>query len=561
MKKMIAALVLTLGLAIPFVSPAVFAEGTTPSVDNIVQVQPYSSLTYYGYGLTSLEITYEDGVDLSAITPESYILEDRGSLTPEFGPIEIESATVDGNVVTLVIARDTTATEENQLIYSGAGATGSRSKGNVNGLNITTSWYRTYAGEYINDDHSDLNGGLRGYQFRNLELKLRHSDEPEEKTICQADEKGFYLEGSKILHENIKYVTDTEKVDNDGKPYTKGGFMTLEDLGIQIPSSSGMEGDYVKGLVAFPEGYDPSKQYPMILSFPGGGTALWEVTNTEGDKTHTYLTNDAEVIADNAYGCCFFDGSAFNWYANGADAIVIYMDHRYRSPYVPDVVNYWDLSIEGYNYVKDDMAVIQYFIENYGAKENHIILTGNSQGTVAASNFIKAYPGFISTFICCNGNFGGAFNGGGFTEEELTAIAESGMSTWIFDGEYDTNNIPTYGDILEHFAAAGKSEELIADNIRITGIDAHYNFYWGETDHSATKFVYWYLLNQIFRGNGHIEAKEQVYDDPAAETYSLQGRQQEDGSFLKDGFEYKVYTDQTLFEWALNPAREIQHVQ
>ena len=112
MKKSIAALALALGLSAAMVNTSVFAEGNAPSVDNIVQVQPYSTLTYYGYGLTSLDITYEDGVDLSGITAESYVLEDRGNLTPEFGPLTIESATVEGNVV-YTTALDLTGYGEN----------------------------------------------------------------------------------------------------------------------------------------------------------------------------------------------------------------------------------------------------------------------------------------------------------------------------------------------------------------------------------------------------------------------------------------------------------------
>ena len=46
--------------------------------------------------------------------------------------------------------------------------------------------------------------------------------------------------------------------------------MTLEELGIQIPSSSGIEGDYVMAYAAFPDGYDPNKEglpnVPMIAN-------------------------------------------------------------------------------------------------------------------------------------------------------------------------------------------------------------------------------------------------------------------------------------------------------
>ena len=38
--------------------------------------------------------------------------------------------------------------------------------------------------------------------------------------------------------------------------------MTLEELEFKFPSSSGIEGDYVMAYAAFPDGYDPNKEYP-----------------------------------------------------------------------------------------------------------------------------------------------------------------------------------------------------------------------------------------------------------------------------------------------------------
>ena len=63
-------------------------------------------MTFYGQGLVSVEITYRPGVDVSGVTAQSYILEDRGTLSPDFGRIEIAGVSVQGQTVTLSIAEN-----------------------------------------------------------------------------------------------------------------------------------------------------------------------------------------------------------------------------------------------------------------------------------------------------------------------------------------------------------------------------------------------------------------------------------------------------------------------
>ena len=64
----------------------------TLTVDDIASIQAYTDETIYGTGVVEVVVTYKDGVDLSGVTADSYILEDRGSLSPDYGQIAIESA-------------------------------------------------------------------------------------------------------------------------------------------------------------------------------------------------------------------------------------------------------------------------------------------------------------------------------------------------------------------------------------------------------------------------------------------------------------------------------------
>ena len=94
----------------------------TLTVDDIASIQAYTDETIYGTGVVEVVVTYKDGVDLSGVTADSYILEDRGSLSPDYGQIAIESAAVDGQTVTLTISDASQATARNALVYTGEDA-------------------------------------------------------------------------------------------------------------------------------------------------------------------------------------------------------------------------------------------------------------------------------------------------------------------------------------------------------------------------------------------------------------------------------------------------------
>lgn len=523
------------------------AEEPRVTTGDVISVQPYSELTYYAVAVTRVAITYKDGTDLSALDAGDIHLSDRGYLYPVFGELPIKSIAVEGNTVTVSIDRDTTANMYNALVYNGAGGQGQRSKGDVFGVHACFSWYRETNGTIVESAHA--------FQFRETELKLWHTGENPSEALCQADPiTGKYLEGSRILPTEIACLTgvttNSFEREGTGHRYTCGGLMTLAELGIEIPSSSGIDGDYVKAIVSFPDDYDPDKEYPLILSLPGNNAAEWDIVDENGD-----------IIAGNPYGAAFFNGSVFRWYTGGYNAIAIYVSHRYYSQFAGNVEEPSDLSLKGYNFVKDDMALIDHFIRYYGAKANHVILIGDSRGTSAASSIIKAYPGRISTFICCNGIWGnsGAWDRP-YTKEDYLQAAKNGLSVWFFDGEADMVNTGTVTLARQAYADAGWSPEEIGDKLRISSIDTRYNYYWGETDHSATKFVFWYLLDNVYYGPGHIENGNIVYDSIERTEYPMRGKLMGSGRYETESFSYKVYPD-TLAEWALSPEREIDTVR
>lgn len=58
-------------------------------MEDIESIQAYTDETIYGTGVVEVEITYSDGVTVpEELTPEDYVLEDRGTLNPDFGEIQ-----------------------------------------------------------------------------------------------------------------------------------------------------------------------------------------------------------------------------------------------------------------------------------------------------------------------------------------------------------------------------------------------------------------------------------------------------------------------------------------
>ena len=509
------------------------------TVDDIASIQAYTDETIYGTGVVEVVVTYKDGVDLSGVTADSYILEDRGSLSPDYGQIAIESAAVDGQTVTLTISDASQATAKNALIYSGENA-GVRER-NAFGIYSTGAWYRDAEGiiHYGAEDTEEYaaNTTGMGYQSRAcLELKLRHAGEAESAAACLANEKGQYNEGGLWL----------ETVD---RQFGEGGFQSFAELGIQIVSTAaeaidGTQDQYVRGYAYIPDNYDPANG--IVFTLQGQGISYWQLQDG--------CNNDGTGI--------MYDSATTSWADNGAIVVNI---HDRSSAGKGDYSNYYD-------FVVDDVNAMKYFIETYDIT-GPIVLQGNSRGTVASSNVIKALAGLeytvnsdeargtnqldksvydfeIDTFICQNGMFGR----GVYTEADYQAIAETGLKVWIFDGEQDTNNIDTYTAYVAAAEAAGYDEAWIAENIRLTCYPSEIYAYWGESDHSTTRINGWYFDDAAYYGpdltmvDGEIVYNTQLSD---GDVYTVLARgASRDGGMEKTGFEYTVY-DELFQDWAL----------
>ena len=204
-------------------------------------------------------------------------------------------------------------------------------------------------------------------------------------------------------------------------------------------------------------------------------------------------------------------------------------------------------------------AVTEYFMEKYNADSERIIYVGNSNGAALLSETIRMYPDLVDVFFPTNGDLGVNDPPEGvsvsnrdslytWTEEELQAMAESGLAVWFNCGETDTRHFLVvqlaYEKIIPYYQAAGFSDEWIADNLRISAYMSWQFKYWGESDHSATRLVWSKYADQPY-----TDILEGSNLNPG-DTYHLTG--QEDFDYEgAENFEYTVYGD-TLHQWALN---------
>ena len=512
-------------------------------MDDVESIQAITDETPYGTGVVRVEVNYKEGADLSALTPDSYILEDRGSLAPVFGKIDIASVEVQGQKAILNVKLDSDATAVNNIIYTGENA-GVRQR-DAYGVYVTGAYYRDVNG-VIHYGKEDTDAWVKnetgqGYQVREtLELKLRHDGEPAAAAECLADELG-------------KVNTESKWLETIDLQFGEDGFLDLHDL--QIPSTSAAATDgsgdpYVRGFYHVPANYDPANG--IVVYLQSQGISYWQLPDG---------TNNA--------GCGFyFCSNTYSWIDN-VDAIVINIQDRSSS--AAAYGEYDDV----YDYVVDDVNVMKYFIEKYNIPVDapHVI-QGNSRGTMASNTVIMAlagceyningdakrgtakldkevYPFHITTYICQNGTMGGNYwaNNG-----DLDTIAGLGMRVWAFDGEQDTNNVDTIADYIAALKRAGFENAWIEENVRLTGYNSEIYAYWGESDHSTTRMQGLYFADQAYYGpsatvdpaTGALVYETKLQD---GDTYTLPCRGKAAGT-SKDGYEYKIY-DELFQVWAV----------
>lgn len=510
------------------------------TMDNVKNIQAYSDGTIYGTAVTKILVTYKDNIDLTSIDKNSYVIEDRGSLIPDYGELEIDDVEVNDNVVTINIKHSFDATDNNALIYTGDNVEGIRER-NSYGVYVTTGWYRDINGKIHYGDGTDEdylnNEDNIAYQKRTcLDLRIKHRGEDSFESL--SDEFGKYNKNSKWL----------ETIDLQ---FGKDGFKNLYDLKIFSAASDVKDntGDkYVRGYYYVPSDYDSENGIIFVLQ--GQGICYWRL----------------EDGSDNDGTGIMFDTATTSWKNTGAIVVNIHD----RSSYAKNYGSFWDT----YDFVLDDVNVMKYFIEKYNVTGN-IVLQGNSRGTMASSMIIKALVGQaynpknqikdgdtnedryldkklydfnVDCFICQNGSFGYQYD-----EDDWKAVCATDLKVWAFNGEQDTNDIPNinkYSEMMKN----KNGEDWPKENVRLTALPSELFYPFGESDHSVTRINGWFFADAGYLGpdltideNGKISYLNKLKD---GDTYTLLARGS--GSEKKD-YEYTVYNE-SFHLWALKRA-------
>ncbi len=510
------------------------------TMDDVVNIQAYSDGTIYGTAVTKILVTYKDDAILTNIDKNSYVIEDRGSLNPDYGELEIDDVEINKNIVTIKIKHCFDATDKNALIYTGDNPGGIRER-NSYGVYVTTGWYRDINGNihYGNGTSEEYLSNLDNiaYQKRScLDLRIKHKGEDKFESLT--DELGKYNKNSKWL----------ETIDLQ---FGEDGFKNLYDLKI-VSSASDVKdntGDkYVRGYYYVPNNYNPEKGIVFILQ--GQAICYWKL----------------EDGSDNDGTGIMFDTATTSWKNTGAIIVNIHD----RSSYGKSYGSFW----ETYDFVLDDVNVMKYFIEKYNVTGN-IVLQGNSRGTMASSMIIKALAGQaynpknqikdgdyiedryldkelynfnIDCFICQNGSFGYQYD-----EDDWKAVSTTNLKVWAFNGEQDTNDMPNISKYSEMMIEKN-GENWAKENIHITALPSELFYPFGESDHSVTRINGWFFADEGYLGpdltideNGKIVYLNKLNND---DTYTLLARG--NGSGKKD-YKYTVY-DESFHLWALKRA-------
>ncbi len=510
------------------------------TMDDVVNIQAYSDGTIYGTAVTKILVTYKDDAILTNIDKNSYVIEDRGSLNPDYGELEIDDVEINKNIVTIKIKHCFDATDKNALIYTGDNPEGIRER-NSYGVYVTTGWYRDingniHYGDGTNEEYLSNLDNI-AYQKRScLDLRIKHKGEDKFESLT--DELGKYNKNSKWL----------ETIDLQ---FGEDGFKNLYDLKI-VSSASNVKdntGDkYVRGYYYVPNNYNPEKGIVFILQ--GQAICYWKLEDGS-DNDGTGIT---------------FDTATTSWKNTGAIIVNIHD----RSSYGKNYGSFW----ETYDFVLDDVNVMKYFIEKYNVTGN-IVLQGNSRGTMASSMIIKALAGQayspknqikdgdyiedryldkelynfnIDCFICQNGSFGYQYD-----EDDWKAVSTTNLKVWAFNGEQDTNDMPNISKYSEMMIEKN-GENWAKENIHITALPSELFYPFGESDHSVTRINGWFFADEGYLGpdltideNGKIVYLNKLNND---DTYTLLARG--NGSGKKD-YKYTVY-DESFHLWALKRA-------
>ena len=490
--------------------------------DGIESIQATVNANFYGYKVGSIDITYAEGTDLSNAKLEDYTVYDRGFNNPEFGPLKLTELTVNGNVVTLTVDKETDKVEDRKRETYGT-------------LCTSSAWYIDKEGglHFGEEAYTDAlgiefqpNTLKKGLQWReNMDLILCLNGQDINEGIAATNGLGKWLEGTRWLEPVLADDLDKVKLEMVNIGHEAPDYTLLSDEGL------------VPVYLIYPDDYDASREepYPIVDYQCGGGVCYWEV-------------NDGENTPANNLGCnVVYDVMMTEWHRQRPDAIIMSVNVH---------------SSDTENAAAEIAAVMDYAVANWNATAEKTVLVGNSQGTIIGSDLIRQRPDLINGYVVCNGDFGkGSFEiahdgtlagstWGDWTEEEVKAVIDNEVSVWMFNGETDGMNPVGQQDLIPQVKAmykeAGKDDAWIDLHVRNSGLQSWQFKKWGETDHSVTKVVAWkYLANPYNDPNEEGEALE-----PGA-TYKYTGAEPDypNYEFTKD-YEYVVYPE-TVAEWSL----------
>ena len=505
--------------AVVIVAPA--AEEVTQ--DKITKIQATIGQNFYGHKVSTIEIAFDPAVTPASLMGTTFTVYDRGSANPDFGEVKIAETQVVGNKVVLKVDQGTEKTEDRAR--------------NAFGMMNMAGWYmdsegNMYCGQEAGEDVLGNpiypNAAGKTCQGRNLDLILCLNGAPITDGIFSTDTKGNFLEDT--VWELPVWASGIENMEVESV-----------NIGWEAPDYDQVtDNGEVPVEVIWPKDYDPNRAepYPVVNYCAGGGVCYWQVA----------ADPENGILADaNNYMCnVLYDTMFVEWAEQFPEAIVMSVNnHSYNTENAALEIN----------------SVLDYAIANWNADPEKIMIVGNSQGTIIASDAIRQRPDLYAAFLECNGNFGaniqvtqtnGTAKGSSFcnwTNEEIGRMIDNGVSCWMFNGETDGTNAgvaqDTYEVLAELYRQAGKSEEWIYNHVRVSGLQSWKFKEWGETDHSVTKVVAWNYV-----ANPYADVYENAQPLAPSAGYKFTGA--EEGyryyGYTTD-FTYNVYPE-SVADWA-----------
>lgn len=491
-------------------------------MDAIESIQAFTDICFYGQKLTKVVITYAKGTDLTGINVNDFAIWDRGYANPSFVKACLDRTEVDAEAGTVTI-----------FITTDSEKTGDRSKNPVGTL-ASGAWYidaegvvhfgdGSAADPITGEKFAAVERGKGYFTRKNLDLVLTQGDQEIGEGIAMTDGHGNKLAGG-LWKDTINNKYDDFEIMGVDGAVDASRYVAFDG---KIPV-----------MVSIPKTYADEEKWPLVCYITGSGTSYWELYNEDGT-----------VKANNPGTNLTFDNAATGWIE---DAVVI----------SPDVY-----SDDNVNAAKDVATAISYMIDNYNIDTDHIIIEGNSNGTVICSEVLRQYPGLVDVFICNNGRVGNRVNAsdvdgtleksslGEWTEKELESLPANGVRIWTFNGETDSAHPVVTQDghkqLVDIYKEAGLGDRWIAENLRISGYQSWRFKYWGETDHSCTKMTFWYFLDNPYNTpneDGKKLSPGSLYRFPGLEETNYYGA---------DEYDYVVYRD-SVKEWALGDGAVIE---